>query len=147
MCIRDRDKGGGLSVNLQQLSLDDIGFSKIDKINGSELFIHLEEGKIRMDEMDIHEPRFAIKTVILTKPTVDVINYNGTAIEDSTIVEVLSEDIVPTDGPLFLVDEFLLTDGKFNLTNYRKGPIPPSEPEQINFQQLRTFDILSLIHI
>ncbi|MCB0638912.1 MAG: hypothetical protein KDC54_19925, partial [Lewinella sp.] len=130
------------TFQLRQLGLEDVQFSKSDSINGSELLVHLAEGQLAFDDIDLPRQQFRATEVFLTEPTFQVLNYNGTPLPPAVaLIDSLVTAPDTLKDPLFSVGVLRIKGGQFRLDNYRRFPDRLRPLDQIDFQHLDVYDI------
>lgn len=134
-----------LRLNLKRLGLDNVQFLKQDAVRGNDLAVLLEQGRIRINEMDLPRKRIAIETADIKGLEVKINSYEW---QDS-LLSIL--DYTPETFPdsLFAdttkyrltVEDLRLQNGRFQLDNYRQDSVKTTPADELDYRHMRVFDI------
>lgn len=82
----------GLDITLDQLELDNVGFSMMNTVSGDSLWLAVDEGDLQVNEMALDEQRIAIKSLEIDGARFGMLQPNAMA----------AVDTIGTTAPLWL---------------------------------------------
>lgn len=135
-----------VAINLRRVLLTDVQFVSIDSMVGKRLFVFLQEGLLRINELNLPKNRIDVASVSLTQPIFRLDKFKGLAGDSLSITtETLeaSADSIPNNRPdLWVsVDAFNLLKGSFSLHDYRRAPQKTTPAEELDFRHLDVYNI------
>ncbi len=137
-------KSKPFSLVLRRLNLDDVAFLKNDLDRGQRLNIVVGKGRLMIDQMNLPKRRISARYLNLDhiKVLIDELPY-GPKYVDTSLDPEPPIDSARLDTSLWqiMVGEFRLTNGVFNLHNYRNAPKKTTPRDTIDFQHLQVSDI------
>ncbi len=142
---REKKPGSPWFLDVDAVYLQNAVFVKEDSVGGEEIKVLLESGEIYVDSLDLNEKLVKIRSGILSKPYVTLINFAKKPLPVDSLVVEETEEEPPTDSlrkKWFIeVADLQLLDGYFGHDNYRKSLIKKSPDSEIDFAHLKVSDI------
>jgi hypothetical protein len=137
-------KRNSFSLVLRKLNLDDMAFLKNDLDRGQRLKIVVGKGRLLIDQMNLPKKKIAARFLNLDRIQVliDELPYGPKYVEttDDPSPPIDSAKIDTAEWQI-MIGEFRITNGVFNLHNYRNAPKKTTPRDTINFQHLAVSDI------
>jgi hypothetical protein len=142
-----KDNPGNNPFNLQlhQLDLSNVTFTQNDSVRGQRWDISLENGAIRMDELDLPNKIIRINRAEFRSPIVKQTSFAPTPLEtafDSLMIN-LDEQVIDTQQTSLqiLAGSIEIYDGSYVLDNFRKDSIAVADISAIDFARLGTSNV------
>lgn len=130
-------------VILKRLYLDNVAFTKIDSERGNDMRVHLKEGMVRIDAMNLAGKQLRIREIMLKEPVLRIASYPSAP--GYVVPPVESVALVDTTRWDIGVEQFDLRAGVFRLHNYFREPIEVATPGSLNYSHLDAEDIFIVI--
>lgn len=129
----------GLPLNLDQLSLVDVSFSKLDSSKGNYLSAYVPKAQVWVDDLNLAKEQININTINIERPHIVIKNWIPPGGFPVLVDSILNQVVEPT-GLAINVGEIRLSGGKFTLDNVRKASNITS-PTQLDLKHLKLYDI------
>lgn len=142
------EKSKVFDLNIKQISLQNVQFLKDDKVKGQEMSAYVQTGNIILNQLSLPNKLLDIKDIDLESPIFHVTDFEGHPLpplpidpEDIVIKENQDSVWVDTLSWVVKVENFQLSDGKFELHNYRNKPVDDTPEDVLDYAHLDVFDI------
>lgn len=132
-----KEKQGGFDIDLSRLTLNNVGFFKLDAYKGQELRILLKEGLVQMRNLDIPNALVDADYVRLVEPHISIIDNKRSPFFPDSLLRKRRD----STRLAIAVGELDLRDGLFVLHNYRKEPVRLTPEDVMNYRHMNVEDI------
>ncbi|MEM0994568.1 MAG: hypothetical protein AAGI49_16155, partial [Bacteroidota bacterium] len=134
----------GIRFNIKEMKLDQVAFSQIDRVNGNALQAFVQNGRLRVDEIDLQKQYFNILRAEFRNSQIDIQNFLPQPLAKTVeVVNPITDERMPVDSLDILnihIDQFKFRDGKLTFDNFRKGE--KTTPDDIlDYDHLQLYDI------
>ncbi|MEZ4986601.1 MAG: translocation/assembly module TamB domain-containing protein [Saprospiraceae bacterium] len=121
---------------MRELILENVHFTQSDSLKGSSLDAWIPFGQVYVNEMDLPQKKLNIRAVNFREPVVAINNWIGTG-----LLPVIEKTATDTTTFSLAIGEILLTDGRFQLDNFRKSPERVWPDDQLDLKHLDLSEI------
>ncbi len=141
------EPGKPISLQLERLDLSNITFVQNDSVRGQRFDIFLNEGVVRMRELDLPGKVINVRSSELRGPVVRQTSFTPSPLPVTPQMEasIRRQDSLARDTNQvylrFLAGSIEIIDGSYTLDNFRKDPIEASDIEAVDFARLGTRDV------
>ncbi len=149
-----KKKSNPFEFDVNGVHLSDVQFNQDDNVKGQLLSFYIGNGEILLDHLDLANNFIGVKSVILEKPVVRVIeklkfpvSRPPETLPVAVEIKPAIEDSIRLDSSempepfLAKVGYFAMIDGKFEYDQMRRSPVRTRPDDELDYNHLSVFDI------
>ncbi|HOY05217.1 MAG TPA: translocation/assembly module TamB domain-containing protein [Saprospiraceae bacterium] len=129
-----------VKIKAKNIYLDDVDFIQDDRVKGKMMHYRVPTASIRVNKMDMVEKVIDIQSITLKGLFFDMEDYPSQPLplrpEDTPAKTVPSGTVDTTDPMRFLIGQFSLTDGHFEMDRFHISPSKQTAAEVMDFNHL-----------
>lgn len=135
------EPGGAINLKLGQVDLQRVTFIQNDSVKGQRFDVSLNDGVIRMKDLDLPNKVVAVSSIVLREPLVTQTSIPPSPIDSALLRLDSLVRQADTSSLRFLTDNLEIINGGYTLNNYRKEEIAASDISAVDFARLGIKDI------
>lgn len=127
-----------LNLQLKRLVLEEVTFVQEDYVNGKKIDLYLPAATAKLRELDIGNKLVSFSSVEIREPHFQLQNFEKKPLDSLLLAQLPSvvRDSTDTTSLQLISEHFEIIDGRFQLNNWRKEALAPSDISAIDFARL-----------